>query len=161
MKVGLEKQPAEEQAGARGRSRKQQESEAEQSLGRDQKLIRRNQSRISKTIQRVPFGHHFFPLKTASDKFVRLREIYDRAVSFTTGTLAQEAASRQAEIMRMKLEDPYRRINLSRTWLIVLVERTWRWAIQAMTALTIECFDSSFLLFVASHMVIFFKEPYY
>ncbi|KAL6179164.1 hypothetical protein ACLB2K_050680 [Fragaria x ananassa] len=52
------------------------------------------------------------PLQTASDKFVRLREIYDvlsneESRRFYNWTLAQEAASRQAEMMRMRLEDPY------------------------------------------------------
>ncbi|KAJ6360665.1 hypothetical protein OIU76_016145 [Salix suchowensis] len=52
------------------------------------------------------------PLKAASDKFMRLREVYDILSNdekrrFYDWTLAQEAASRQAEKMRMRLEDPY------------------------------------------------------
>ncbi|GMP79085.1 hypothetical protein CsSME_00034760 [Camellia sinensis var. sinensis] len=52
------------------------------------------------------------PLKVASDKFMKLREVYDvlsheQKRNFYDWTLAQEAASRQAEKMRMKLEDPY------------------------------------------------------
>lgn len=52
------------------------------------------------------------PLKAASDKFMKLREIYDvlsdeEKRKFYDWTLAQEAASREAEKMRMKLKDPH------------------------------------------------------
>lgn len=52
------------------------------------------------------------PIKAASEKFMKLREIYDvlsddEKRKFYDWTLAQEAASREAEKMRMKLEDPY------------------------------------------------------
>ncbi|KAK4407049.1 NAD(P)H-quinone oxidoreductase subunit T, chloroplastic [Sesamum angolense] len=52
------------------------------------------------------------PLRAASDKFMQLREIYnilsdDEKRKFYDWTLAQEAASREAEKMRVKLEDPY------------------------------------------------------
>lgn len=52
------------------------------------------------------------PIKAASEKFMKLREIYDvlsddEKRKFYDWTLAQEAASREAEKMRMKLQDPY------------------------------------------------------
>lgn len=52
------------------------------------------------------------PLKSASDKFMRLRDIYNvlsnvEKRKFYDWTLAQETASREAKKMRMKLEDPY------------------------------------------------------
>ncbi|CAK7344881.1 unnamed protein product [Dovyalis caffra] len=52
------------------------------------------------------------PLKTASDKFMKLREVYDvlsneEKRKFYDWTLAQETVSRQAEKMKMRLEDPY------------------------------------------------------
>ncbi|XP_031504585.1 NAD(P)H-quinone oxidoreductase subunit T, chloroplastic-like [Nymphaea colorata] len=52
------------------------------------------------------------PLKAASDKFVRLRKAYDvlsdeKRRRFYDRDLVEEAASRQAERMRLRLEDPY------------------------------------------------------
>lgn len=52
------------------------------------------------------------PLKTASEKFMQLREAYntlsnENTRQFYDWTLAQEADSRRAERMRMRLEDPY------------------------------------------------------
>lgn len=52
------------------------------------------------------------PLKSASEKFMQLRDIYavlsdTEKRNFYDWTLAQEAASREREKMRMKLEDPY------------------------------------------------------
>ncbi|KAI9081332.1 hypothetical protein K1719_036673 [Acacia pycnantha] len=51
------------------------------------------------------------PLKTASDKFMKLREVYNvlsngESRKFYDWTLLQEAASRQSEKMKMRLEDP-------------------------------------------------------
>ncbi|GFQ03343.1 chaperone protein dnaj [Phtheirospermum japonicum] len=52
------------------------------------------------------------PLRAALEKFMQLREIYDVLSNdekrrFYDWTLAQEAASQEAEKMRMKLKDPY------------------------------------------------------
>ncbi|KAL6585936.1 hypothetical protein OROMI_002580 [Orobanche minor] len=52
------------------------------------------------------------PIRTASDKFMQLREIYNVLSNkekrrFYDCTLAQEAASKEAEKMRIKMEDPY------------------------------------------------------
>ncbi|CAN6458482.1 unnamed protein product [Victoria cruziana] len=52
------------------------------------------------------------PLKAASDKFVRLREAYDvlsdeKRRWFYDRDLAEETASREAERMKLRLEDPY------------------------------------------------------
>ncbi|TQD74090.1 hypothetical protein C1H46_040374 [Malus baccata] len=109
------------------------------------------------------------PLKTASDKFVRLREIYDvlsneESRKFYNWTLAQEAASRQAEIMRMKLEDPY--VKAVETYKPVpdMVDRlggkNMALGDQAMTALTIDVLIIVFAICCIAY-VIFFKEPYY
>ncbi|XVE91612.1 hypothetical protein REPUB_Repub01dG0025200 [Reevesia pubescens] len=52
------------------------------------------------------------PLKTTSEKFMKLREVYnvlsnEESRRFYDWTLAQKAASRKAEKLRMRLEDPY------------------------------------------------------
>lgn len=52
------------------------------------------------------------PLKAASDNFVRLREAYDvlsdeKRRRFYDRDLAEETASREAERMKLRLEDPY------------------------------------------------------
>ncbi|XP_043710679.1 NAD(P)H-quinone oxidoreductase subunit T, chloroplastic-like [Telopea speciosissima] len=87
------------------------------------------------------------PLKTASDKFMKLREVYDTLSNeetrkFYDWTLAKEAASRQAEKMKMKLEDP--REQELQNWVSVpdMVDRldgkNMKLSDQAMTALTID-----------------------
>ncbi|OVA01547.1 DnaJ domain [Macleaya cordata] len=108
------------------------------------------------------------PLKAASDKFMKLREIYDVLSNedtrrFYDWTLAQEAASRKAEKMRMKLEDPYE--QEVKNWEPVpdMVDRlggkNMELSDQAMTALTI---DGAILIFAICCIiyVVFFKEPY-
>ncbi|KAK9269844.1 hypothetical protein L1049_025417 [Liquidambar formosana] len=108
------------------------------------------------------------PLKVASDKFLKLREVYDVLSNedsrrFYDKTLAQEAASRQAEKMRMKLEDPYQ--QELENWESVpdmvdrLGGRNMKLSDQAMTALTI---DIAIIVFAICCIiyVIFFKEPY-
>ncbi|KAB5529930.1 hypothetical protein DKX38_020011 [Salix brachista] len=108
------------------------------------------------------------PLKAASDKFMRLREVYDILSNdekrrFYDWTLAQEAASRQAEKMRMRLEDPYEQeINRYESVPDIvdrLGGRNMALSDQAMSALTIDIFIILFsigcLIFV-----IFFKEAY-
>lgn len=109
------------------------------------------------------------PLKTASDKFLKLREIYDvlsddEKRRFYDWALAQEAASRQAEKMRMKLEDPYEKDVENWESVPDMVDRlggrNMELSDQAMSALTIDIF---IVLFAISCIVyvIFFKESYY
>ncbi|XP_073526448.1 uncharacterized protein [Phyllobates terribilis] len=52
------------------------------------------------------------PIKTASEKFMKLRQVYDilsdeESRCFYDWTLAQEAASRRAHKLNMQLQDPY------------------------------------------------------
>ncbi|CAL1362709.1 unnamed protein product [Linum trigynum] len=109
------------------------------------------------------------PLKTASEKFMRLRRIYavlcdPEKRRFYDWSLAQELASKQAEKMRMKLEDPME-LNLN-TYESVpdMVDRlggkNLELSDQAMTALT---FDALILVFAIGCIVyvLVFKEPYY
>jgi len=106
------------------------------------------------------------PLKTASEKFMRLREIYDvlsdeEKRRFYDWTLAQEAASRQAEKMRMKLEDPYMQEVVNYVPVPDMVDRlggrNMELSDQAMTALT---FDVIVVIFSLCCIIyaIFFKE---
>ncbi|KAJ7982760.1 Chaperone protein DnaJ [Quillaja saponaria] len=108
------------------------------------------------------------PLKTASDKFMKLRQVYnvlsdDETRRFYDWTLAQEAASRQAEKMRMKLEDPYQK--QVQNWESVpdmvdrLGGRNLKLSDQAVTALTIDVFIIIFAVCCIIY-VLFFKEPY-
>ncbi|KAM6570790.1 hypothetical protein CsatB_018775 [Cannabis sativa] len=109
------------------------------------------------------------PLKAASEKFLRLREVYDvlsndESRRFYDWTLAQEAASRQAEKLRMKLEDPYEQDLSNYEPVPDVVDRlggkNMALSDQAMTALTIDIF----ILFVSIACIIiyfiFFKESY-
>ncbi|KAI3449534.1 hypothetical protein Pfo_006199 [Paulownia fortunei] len=108
------------------------------------------------------------PLRTASDKFMKLREIYDvlsndEKRKFYDWTLAQEAASREAEKMRMKLEDPY--MQEVQNWESIpdmvdrLGGRNMELSDQAKQALT---FDILIIIFSICCIiyVVFFKEPY-
>ncbi|GMH00334.1 hypothetical protein Nepgr_002173 [Nepenthes gracilis] len=109
------------------------------------------------------------PLKTASEKFMKLREVYDVLSNeenrrFYDWTLAQEVASREAEKMRMKLEDPYIKEIDNYESVPDMVDRlggrNMELSDQAMTALT---FDVIVIIFAICSIVyvIFFKEPYY
>jgi curved DNA-binding protein CbpA len=99
---------------------------------------------------------------------MRLREVYDilsndEKRKFYDWTLAQEAASRQAEQMRMRLEDPYEQeINRYESvpdMVDRLGGRNMGLSDQAMSALT---FDIFIILFSIGCLifVLFFKEPY-
>ncbi|XP_062094745.1 NAD(P)H-quinone oxidoreductase subunit T, chloroplastic [Humulus lupulus] len=108
------------------------------------------------------------PLKAASEKFLRLREVYhvlsnDESRRFYDWTLAQEAASRQAEKIRMKLEDPYEQDLSNYEPVPDIVDRlggkNMALSDQAMTALTIDVFILFFAIGCIIY-VIFFKEPY-
>lgn len=109
------------------------------------------------------------PLKTASDKFMRLRGVYDvlsneESRRFYDWTLAQEAASRQAEKMRMKLEDPKEQDLQNYKSIPDMVDRlggrNMELSDQAMTALT---FDIMIIVFAICCIVyvLVFKEPNY
>ncbi|KAK4772374.1 hypothetical protein SAY86_014149 [Trapa natans] len=109
------------------------------------------------------------PLKTASDKFLKLREVYDilsneESRRFYDWTLAQEAASRQAEKMRMRLEDPYEQDLANYKPVPDMVDRlggrNMDLSDQAVTALTIDVFIIIFAICCIIY-VVFFKEPYY
>ncbi|KAM7266585.1 hypothetical protein ACFE04_004482 [Oxalis oulophora] len=108
------------------------------------------------------------PLKQASNKFLRLRQIYDELCDeekrrFYDWTLAQEAASRQAEKLKIKLEDPY--IQEVRNYKPVpemvdrLAGRNMELSDQAVSALT---FDVAVVIFSICCIVyvVVFKEPY-
>uniref|UniRef100_A0A0F7CZA5 Chaperone DnaJ-domain superfamily protein n=1 Tax=Monsonia emarginata TaxID=28966 RepID=A0A0F7CZA5_9ROSI len=108
------------------------------------------------------------PLKAASDKFMKLRQVYatlsdkDKR-SFYDWTLAQEAASRKAEKMRMKIEDPYQQDVDNYVPVPEMVNRldgrNLELSDQAMTALT---FDIVVIIFSFCCIIyaLFFKEPY-
>lgn len=109
------------------------------------------------------------PLKTASEKFMKLREVYnvlskDESRKFYDWTLVQEAASRQSEKMKMKLEDPFE--QHVKNWESVpdmvdrLGGRNMKLSDQAVTALTIDIFIIIFSICCVIY-VVFFKEPYY
>ncbi|KAH6811127.1 Chaperone DnaJ-domain superfamily protein [Perilla frutescens var. hirtella] len=108
------------------------------------------------------------PIRTASDMFMKLREIYDVLSNeerrrFYDWTLAQETASREAEKMRMKLEDPY--MKEVENWESVpdmvdrLGGRNMELNDQATQALT---FDILIIIFSICCIiyVLYFKEPY-
>lgn len=109
------------------------------------------------------------PLKAASDKFLKLREVYDvlsdeERRRFYDWTLAQEAASRKAEKMRMKLKDPNQQEVENWESIPDMVDRlggrNMELSDQAVTALT---FDILIIIFAFCCIiyVLFFKEPYY
>lgn len=109
------------------------------------------------------------PLKTASDKFMKLREVYDvlsdeETRRFYDWTLAQEVASRQAEKMRMKLEDPKEQEFRSYESIPDMVDRlggkNMELSDQAMTALTFDIFIIVFAV-CCIVFVIVFKDPSY
>uniref|UniRef100_A0A0F7H119 Chaperone DnaJ-domain superfamily protein n=1 Tax=Pelargonium myrrhifolium TaxID=253081 RepID=A0A0F7H119_9ROSI len=108
------------------------------------------------------------PLKAASEKFMKLREVYnvlsnEEKREFYDWTLAQEAASRKAERMRMRMEDPHQE-NLD-TYVVVpdMVDRldgkNMELSDQALSALT---FDIAIIIFSICCItyVLVFKESY-
>ncbi|XVE85749.1 hypothetical protein DITRI_Ditri17bG0115900 [Diplodiscus trichospermus] len=108
------------------------------------------------------------PLKAASEKFMKLREVYnvlsnEESRNFYDWTLAQEAASRKAEKLRMRFEDPYQQDlrnykpkpdNVDR-----LGGRNMEISDQAMTALTFDVFVIVFAICCIVYVLVF-KEPY-
>lgn len=108
------------------------------------------------------------PLKTASMKFVQLREAYnvlsdEESRRFYDWTLAQEAESRREARMRMRLEDPY--MQDIRNWESIpdtvdrLGGKNMPLSDQAMTALTIDIAIIIFSLCCVVYVVVF-KEQY-
>ncbi|RDX98682.1 NAD(P)H-quinone oxidoreductase subunit T, chloroplastic, partial [Mucuna pruriens] len=109
------------------------------------------------------------PLKTASEKFMKLREVYhvlsnEESRRFYDWTLAQEAASRHAEKMKMKFEDP--REQQLNNWKSVpdMVDRlggkNMKLSDQAVSAITIDFFIIIFSICCIIYVLIF-KVPYY
>lgn len=109
------------------------------------------------------------PLKAASEKFLKLREVYDvlsneESRRFYDWTLAQEAASRKAEKLKMKFEDPYDQALKNHESIPDMVDRlggrNLELSDQAMTALT---FDVVVIIFTFCCIIyaLYFKEPYY
>lgn len=108
------------------------------------------------------------PIRTASDKFMQLREIYnvlsnEEKRRFYDWTLAQEAASKEAEKMRIKMEDPYmkeiERYESVPDMVDRLGGRNMELGDQATQALT---FDILVIIFSICCLiyVLYFKEPY-
>ncbi|OIV99703.1 hypothetical protein TanjilG_17513 [Lupinus angustifolius] len=109
------------------------------------------------------------PLKTASEKFMKLREAYnvlsnEESRRFYDWTLGQEAASHEAEKMKMRLEDPYQQDVENWESVPDMVDRlggkNLKLSDQAVSALTIDIFIIIFSICCIIY-VIFFKEPYY
>ncbi|KAK9994991.1 hypothetical protein SO802_024694 [Lithocarpus litseifolius] len=108
------------------------------------------------------------PLKVASDKFMRLREIYhvlsdEETRRFYDWTLAQEAASRKAEKLKMKFEDPYKQDVENWESVPDMVDRlggkNMKLGDQATAALG---FDIVIIIFSIFSIIfaLYFKEPY-
>ncbi|XP_015088725.1 NAD(P)H-quinone oxidoreductase subunit T, chloroplastic [Solanum pennellii] len=108
------------------------------------------------------------PIRAASEKFMKLREIYDvlsdeEQRRFYDWTLAQETASREAEKMKMRLQDP--RMLEVENWESVpdmvdrLGGRNMELSNQAKTALT---FDILIIIFSFCCIIyaVVFKEQY-
>ncbi|KAI3687866.1 hypothetical protein L1987_81569 [Smallanthus sonchifolius] len=109
------------------------------------------------------------PLKAASEMFLKLREVYNvlsdpEKRRFYDWTLAQEAASREAERMRVKLEDPYMKDIENWESIPDMVDRlggrNMELSDQAKSALTFDIFIIIFSICCILYVVLF-KEPYY
>ncbi|XP_047315758.1 NAD(P)H-quinone oxidoreductase subunit T, chloroplastic [Impatiens glandulifera] len=108
------------------------------------------------------------PIKAASEMFMKLREVYnvlsdEEKRGFYDWTLAQEAASREAEKLRVRFEDP-QALDLEKFESVPdMVDRlegkNMPLSDQAMSALT---FDILIIVFSVCCIVYvaFFKEPY-
>ncbi|KAK9079372.1 hypothetical protein SSX86_001043 [Deinandra increscens subsp. villosa] len=109
------------------------------------------------------------PLKAASEMFLKLREVYKELSDpekrrFYDWTLAQEAASREAEKMRVKLDDPYMKDIENFESIPDMVDRlggrNMELSDQAKSALTFDILIIIFSICCILYVVIF-KEPYY
>ncbi|KAL4183943.1 hypothetical protein AMTRI_Chr11g157590 [Amborella trichopoda] len=131
-----------------------------------------DQEEIKAAFRRLSKEYHpdttSLPLKSASDKFMRLREAYnvlsnEESRRFYDWGLAQESVSRRAEKLKLKLEDPYEQDVENFESVPDMVDRLGgkniKLSDQAMTALTIDIaiiiFSICCIIYVA-----FFKEPY-
>ncbi|KAG2561479.1 NAD(P)H-quinone oxidoreductase subunit T, chloroplastic-like [Panicum virgatum] len=108
------------------------------------------------------------PLKVASEKFIRLREVYnvlskEESRRFYDWTLAQEAESRRLQQMRSRLEDPYEQDIQNYESVPDMVDRlggrNMKLSDQAMTALTID-FVIIIISVICIIYAVFFKEQY-
>lgn len=108
------------------------------------------------------------PLKSASEKFIRLREAYnilsnEERRRFYDWTLAQEAESRRIQQMRAKLEDPFEQDIKNYVPVPDMVDRlggrNMKLSDQALAALTIDI-GIIFFCILCLIFVVLFKEPY-
>lgn len=108
------------------------------------------------------------PLKVASEKFIRLREVYnvlskEESRRFYDWTLAQEAESRRLQQLRSRLEDPYEQDIQNYQPVPDMVDRlggrNMKLSDQAMTALTIDVFIILFSVCCIIYAA-FFQEQY-
>lgn len=108
------------------------------------------------------------PLKSASEKFIRLREAYnilsnEERRRFYDWTLAQEAESRRIQQMRAKLEDPFEQDIRNYEPVPDMVDRlggrNMKLSDQALAALTIDI-GIIFFCILCLIFVVVFKEPY-
>ncbi|XP_047091691.1 NAD(P)H-quinone oxidoreductase subunit T, chloroplastic-like [Lolium rigidum] len=108
------------------------------------------------------------PLKSASEKFIRLREVYnvlskEETRRFYDWTLTQEAESRRLQQLRSRLEDPYELDIQNYEPVPDMVDRlggkNMELSDQAMTALT---FDIAIFIISICCIIyaLFFKEQY-
>ncbi|CAD6343969.1 unnamed protein product [Miscanthus lutarioriparius] len=108
------------------------------------------------------------PLKVASQKFIRLREVYnvlskEETRRFYDWTLAQEAESRRLQQLRSRLEDPFEQDIINYKSVPDMVDRlggkNMKLSDQAMTALT---FDIVIIIISICSIIyaVFFKEQY-
>ncbi|XP_058760465.1 NAD(P)H-quinone oxidoreductase subunit T, chloroplastic-like [Vicia villosa] len=106
------------------------------------------------------------PLKTASEKFMKLREVYnvlsdEESRRFYDWTLAQEVASRQEEKLKINFEDPYEVALRNYKPVPDMVDRlggkNMKLSDQAVSAITIDVFIIIFSICCLTY-VVFFKE---
>ncbi|CAO2148509.1 unnamed protein product [Urochloa humidicola] len=108
------------------------------------------------------------PLKVASEKFIRLREVYnvlskEETRRFYDWTLAQEAESRRLQQLRSRLEDPYEQDIINYESVPDMVDRlggkNMKLSDQANAALTIDLVIIIISICCIIYAV-FFKERY-
>ncbi|KAK2379516.1 hypothetical protein P8452_35948 [Trifolium repens] len=104
------------------------------------------------------------PLKTASEKFMKLKEVYtvlsnEESRRFYDWTLAQEVASRQQEKLKIKFEDPYE-VELKNYEPVPdmvdrLAGKNMKLSDQAVSAITIDIFIIIFAICCITYVVLF------
>ncbi|PNY05726.1 chaperone protein DnaJ [Trifolium pratense] len=104
------------------------------------------------------------PLKTASEKFMKLKEVYtvlsnDESRRFYDWSLAQEVASRQQEKLKIKFEDPYEVELINYEPVPDMVDRlggkNMKLSDQAVSAITIDVFIIIFAICCFTYVVLF------